>query len=65
MLYNDFDCLLKSVNKDTKNVRLESQTTVQNDSVEPIQLTAVQLQIAEKLLISYFRRNTDYEQKQE
>ena len=55
MFYNDFDCLLKSVNKETKDVRLESQTTIQNDKVEAITLTAVQLQIAEKLLIDYFQ----------
>jgi len=55
MFYNAFECLLKSVNKETKDVRLESQTAVQNDNVEPIQLTAVQLQIAEKLLNNYFQ----------
>jgi len=55
MFYEDFDCLLKSVNKETKDVRLESQTTITNDSIEPIQLTALQLQIAEKLLIGYFQ----------
>ncbi len=55
MLHNDFDCLLKSVNKETKDVTLETQTDIKNDSIEAIQLTPIQLQIAEKILIEYFQ----------